>query len=130
MPFNALQSIFPVLLFEFDPGETITGNSKVRDGHYLGTGFFVSDDPGAKQLLFAPARHVVDREVKTQQRIGIGHFIEGGWYWFQYFEFHSTADLAVTAVPRSSLPGSVRPLRCVKHDAVLALGQSVYTFGF
>lgn len=56
--------------------------------------------------------------------------MEGSRYWLQYYEFHRTADLAVAVVDRSSLPGSVRPLRSVKPNVVLDLGTDVATFGF
>jgi hypothetical protein len=85
-------SISPILRFEFETGKELAA-ANIRDAHYLGTGFCLAGSPSLH--IFATARHVVDMPLKTNQRIGIGRLVGEGTFWWDYWEFHRSADLAL-----------------------------------
>ena len=119
-------SIFPVLLLTFpSPSEIAVG--KVKDGVYLGTGFFARFPTF---VAFITARHVVEIRVEPHQRIGIASLSDDGKYWWESFEHHHTADLAFARFQPDQLRSFVRPLPILPDPPVLERGTPVHTFGF
>jgi len=99
-----------------------------RDGEYLGTGFFV--ETSSSTVAFVTAKHVVDVPLGVHQRIGIGSIEMNGIYWWDYFERHRTADIAVAYIERQSLPEWIKPLKLISPNQTLLLGTEVVAFGF
>jgi hypothetical protein len=127
MMFDTRASIFPVLRHDFVTDKPIAVDAW-RDGEYLGTGFFV--DTSSPTVAFVTAGHVVDVPLRPHQRIGIGSIETNGIYWWDYFERHRTADLAVAYIERKSLPEWIKPLKLFPPDQTLHLGTEVVVFGF
>lgn len=64
------------------------------------------------------------------QRIGIGCLHNNGKYWWDYFEFHKSADLAFSVFDQKRIPDFVNPLFGLNPDEILSLGTFVCAFGF
>lgn len=124
--FDTRSCIFPVLLLTFKSSLEIKVGG-VKDGLYLGTGFFMEV---GSSVAFVTARHVIDIPLEPHQRIGIGNLNDDGKYWWDYFENHPTTDLAFARFKRKGLPAFVHPLPLLTSPAVLERGSSVYSFGF
>jgi len=125
--FDTRGSIFPVLRHDFARDKPITVDTW-RDAEYLGTGFFV--DTSSPTVAFVTAKHVVDVSLGPHQRIGIGSVETNGIYWWDYFEHHKTADIAVAYIERQSLPEWIKPLRLIPPGQTPPLGTEVVAFGF
>ena len=125
MILNTRQSIFPVILIDFEKDGEFKVD-KIRGGKFLGTGFFINN---GKLSIFVTARHVVDFQLKKNQKIGIGDINENGKYWWDYFEFHTASDLAISVI-EFGLPPFVSPLMIANPHEKLSIGTAVFSFGF
>ncbi len=125
MIFETRKSIFPVILIDFEDDNEFKVN-KIRGGKFLGTGFFINN---GKLSIFVTARHVVDIKLEKNQKIGIGDLYGNGKYWWDYFEFHKTGDIAISLI-EYGLPSFVRPLHTTNPQKQLTIGTNVCTFGF
>lgn len=125
MIFESRKSIFPVILIDFENDHEFEVN-KIRGGKFLGTGFFLNN---GKSNIFVTARHVVDIKLKKNQKIGIGDLDENGKYWWDYFEFHKTSDIAISLI-EFGLPSFVTPLNTINPKESLYMGTNICTFGF
>lgn len=129
MKFETRKSIFPVLLLDLD-GTQDSADRKVINGRFLGSGFFVQLTPEDKNIIFVTARHVVAHKLEAHQRIGIGCLYTKGYFWWNHFKLHNSADLAVAQVIRATMPEWIAPLPVFSPSETLELGTAVFSFGF